>query len=48
VPEIETESVRELFVFHSYRMIYRVQQREVQILAFIHGSRDLLTAFNER
>jgi len=48
VPELETESIRELFVFNSYRMIYRVSDGEVQIIAFIHGSRELLTAFTDR
>jgi len=29
-------------------MIYRVLEREVQILAFIHGARDLLVALKEQ
>jgi toxin ParE1/3/4 len=49
VPELDDESVRELFVFRQrYRMIYRVLAHEVQILAFIHGARDLLEALEER
>ncbi|HYI09317.1 MAG TPA: type II toxin-antitoxin system RelE/ParE family toxin [Thermoanaerobaculia bacterium] len=49
VPEIGDPSVRELLVFRQrYRMIYRVLEREVQILAFIHGARDLLVALKEQ
>jgi plasmid stabilization system protein ParE len=47
VPEIGDSAIRELFVFKSYRMLYRVLDREVQVLAFIHGSRDLNAALNE-
>jgi len=47
VPEIGDPSVRELFVFTSYRMLYRVLDREVQILAFIHGARDLMKALDD-
>ena len=48
VPEIGDPDVRELFVFRQrYRMIYRVQDREVQILALVHGARDLLAALDE-
>jgi toxin ParE1/3/4 len=48
VPEIADPAVRELFVFHQrYRMIYRVLEDDVQVLAFIHGARDLLVALEE-
>jgi len=49
VPEEDNPSIRELFVFHSYRMLYQVidSQREVRILAFIHGARDLEKALDE-
>lgn len=40
VPEASTADVREL-LFGSYRIIYRVQQDAVLILAVIHGYRDL-------
>lgn len=42
-------TVRELFVFHSYRMLYEVfaDNHEVQILAVVHGARDLLKALDE-
>jgi toxin ParE1/3/4 len=48
VPEEENAAIRELFVFHSYRMLYQVieSEREVLILAFVHGARDLERALN--
>lgn len=47
VPEFGDETVRELFL-HSYRLIFRVRDREVQILAVIHGARDLGRAWTEQ
>jgi plasmid stabilization system protein ParE len=48
VPEIGDPAVRELFVFRqTYRMLYRVLDTEVLILALIHGARDLPTALRE-
>jgi toxin ParE1/3/4 len=40
VPEFSDVTIRELFV-RSYRLIYRVSERVVYILGFIHGARDL-------
>lgn len=40
VPEVNDVRVRELFVWR-YRLIYRVSDRTVEILAFIHSARDL-------
>jgi addiction module RelE/StbE family toxin len=40
VPEIESEQVRELIVGH-YRIIYEVTETQVEILAIVHGTRDL-------
>lgn len=39
VPEVLDPSFREVFVF-SYRLLYRVSEEEVTIVAFIHGARD--------
>jgi plasmid stabilization system protein ParE len=39
VPEIGDPNVRELFVWR-YRLIYRVADQQVEILAFIHSARD--------
>ena len=49
VPEENNPTIRELFVFHSYRMLYQVieSEREVRVLAFIHGARDLEKALDE-
>jgi toxin ParE1/3/4 len=40
VPEAQDASVRELFI-GSYRLIYRVFNEEVQIIAFVHSARRL-------
>ena len=39
VPERETPTIREIFV-QPYRLIYRVQEGRIEILAFLHGARD--------
>lgn len=38
VPEIGDESIRERFVY-SYRLVYRVEAKQVMIVAVIHGKR---------
>jgi toxin ParE1/3/4 len=38
VPEINAENCRELFIYE-YRLIYRIEQDSVQVLAVIHGRR---------
>ena len=40
VPEAEDKNIREL-LFQNYRIIYRVEQERILILAVIHGGRDL-------
>ena len=49
VPEENDPSVRELFVFNSYRMLYQVldDEHEVRILAFVHGGRLLENALDD-
>ncbi len=47
VPELKREDIRKIFV-HSYRMIYRVEELRVSIVAFIHGRRDFSQAWDER
>ena len=49
VPEENNPNIRELFVFHSYRMMYELfdEKREVQIIAFLHGARLLENALDE-
>jgi addiction module RelE/StbE family toxin len=38
VPELGLDDYREIFV-HGYRLIYRIEDRRVKILAVIHGRR---------
>lgn len=40
MPEFGDENIRELLIY-SYRIIYRLQQDEVLIVAVIHGKRIL-------
>jgi len=40
VPEFNQPNVREVLV-QRYRLLYEVTPAEVQILAFVHGTRDL-------
>jgi plasmid stabilization system protein ParE len=47
VPEFSDESIREIFV-HSYRLVYRVEEKRVSVLALIHGRRDFAEAWDER
>ncbi len=44
VPEFGRSSIREIFI-HRYRLIYRVADRSIHIVAFIHGSRDLIQSW---
>ena len=39
VPERADPAIREIFVYR-YRLMYRVSEESVAILAFIHGARD--------
>jgi toxin ParE1/3/4 len=41
VPERDDDRLRELFVARTYRLIYRIVDEEVRIIAFVHGARDL-------
>jgi toxin ParE1/3/4 len=40
VPEYQDSDVRELFI-DSYRLIYRLRESSVVVIAFVHGARDL-------
>ena len=39
VPEVGDVTLRELFVYR-YRLLYRVREARVVIVAFLHGARD--------
>ena len=43
VPEADNPNIREL-LFQKYRIVYRTLKEIVQILAVVHGSRDLSSA----
>ena len=40
VTEVEDEKVREI-VFHNYRLIYKLSDESILVLAIIHAARDL-------
>ena len=42
VPELANPNIRELFI-SSYRLIYEIQNHEVEILAVVHGKRLLVS-----
>ena len=42
VPEFETKQIREVLEGH-YRIIYYIKPDQIDILAIIHGSRQILT-----
>ena len=47
VPEIGDPNIRELIVY-SYRVVYEIALRRIEILAIIHGRRDFDQAWDER
>jgi plasmid stabilization system protein ParE len=42
VPELNDPAIREVFVFR-YRLLYRVEQARVVVVAFVHGAQDFAT-----
>ncbi len=40
VPELSDATIREIFV-GSFRLVYRILPKRVEVLAFVHGARDL-------
>ncbi len=47
VSETNDPNVREIFMY-SYRIIYEMTDRDVNILAIIHGKQDLMSAASHR
>lgn len=47
VPELADPTIREVFVFR-YRLLYRVTDDVVTIVAFLHGARDFSSWHRER
>jgi plasmid stabilization system protein ParE len=46
VPEYADESIREVIV-GNYRVVYRLRESRIGIIAVVHGSRDLLRRLTE-
>jgi addiction module RelE/StbE family toxin len=46
VPELGNDTIRERFIY-SYRLVYRIAEKEILIVAVIHGKR-LLENISER
>jgi toxin ParE1/3/4 len=42
VPEMNDPTIREIVVFR-YRLMYRVENERVVVVAFVHGARDFAT-----
>ena len=47
VPELNEDNIREIFVY-SYRLIYRIEDNQISVLALIHGHRDFQHAWDEK
>jgi len=47
VPELGDSSIREIFAY-SYRLVYRIEDDRISILALIHGWRDFQKAWDEK
>jgi len=47
VPEFGREDVREI-VFGNYRIMYQMVADEVEVIAFVHGARELSSEMLER
>jgi len=41
IPEFQDQTLRELFAY-SYRIIYKVEEKEIIIASVIHGKRNLI------
>ena len=47
VPELRDAAIREVFV-GSYRLVYRILLNRVEVLALVHGARDLAAIWQRR
>jgi len=45
VPELGDENIRERFVY-SYRLVYRIEQKQIVVVAVVHGKRLLESVAN--
>ena len=44
VPELEESNIRELIIY-SYRLIYEISNKRIEILTIMHGKQDFSKAF---
>jgi len=47
VPELQESYIRELIVY-SYRLLYEIKPKKIEILAIVHGKRDFLKEYQEK
>jgi toxin ParE1/3/4 len=47
VPEVEDPNIRELIIY-SYRLIYEISQKRIEILTIIHGKQDFSKSFDKQ
>jgi toxin ParE1/3/4 len=47
VPELQETNIRELIIY-SYRLLYEIKPKKIEILALVHGKRDFLKAYQEK
>ena len=47
VPELRDSSIREIFIY-SYRLVYRIEDDWISIVALIHGRRDFQKTWDEK
>ncbi len=46
VPELEDTNIRELIIY-SYRLVYEISHKRIEILAIINGRQDFTRAFDK-
>jgi len=47
VPEILDENTREIFI-RDYRLVYRIESKQIIVVAVLHGSRDIRKVLRKR
>jgi addiction module RelE/StbE family toxin len=47
VPELSEPNVRELIIY-SYRLIYEIKEKQIDILTIIHGKRDFPKVYQKK
>ncbi len=47
VAELQEKNIREVIIY-SYRLLYEIKPKKIEILAIIHGKRDFLKAYQEK